>query len=75
MAAEKFASFKVINVVCSSHYLELIDALEHVQRSFTKRLHGLNNLNYGGWLNIVGLKSVELRRIHTDLIILFKLLQ
>ena len=29
---------------------------------------------YGDRLNIVGLKSVELRRIHADLIILYKLL-
>ena len=33
-------------VACSPHHLELIDALEHVQRHFTKRLHGLNNLSY-----------------------------
>ena len=62
------------SVIYSSHHLELIDTLERVQRHFTKRLHGLNNLIYGDRLNIVGLKSVELRRIHADLIILYKLL-
>ena len=55
-------------------YIKLIDALEHVQRHFTKRLHSLNNLSYGDLLNIVGLESVELRKIHADLIILYKLL-
>ena len=35
------------SVIYSPHYLYLIDALEHVQRHFTVRLHGLNNLSYG----------------------------
>ena len=38
----------------SPHCLELIEALELVQRHFTKILHGFNNLSYGDWLNIVG---------------------
>ena len=63
------------SVIYSPHHLELIDTLiiERVQRHFTNKLHGLNNLSYGDRLNIVGL-SVELRRIHTDLIIFYKLL-
>ena len=36
-----------------------MDALEHIQRYFTKRLHGLSNLSTGDQLNIVGLESVE----------------
>ena len=60
------------SVIYSSYHLELIDTLERIH--FTKRLHGLNNLSYGDWVNIVGLESVELRRIHVDLIILYKLL-
>ena len=62
------------SVIYSAHHLELIDTLERVQRHFIKRLHGLNNLSYGDRLNIFGLESVELRRIHADLIILYKLL-
>ena len=62
------------SVIYSPHHLELIDTLERVQRHFTKKLHGLNNLSYGDRLNIVGLESVELRRIHANLIILYMLL-
>ena len=62
------------SVIYSPHYLELIDALENVQRHFTKRLHGLDKFSYVDRLNIVGLESVELRRMHNDLIILYKLL-
>ena len=62
------------SVIYSPHHLELIDTLERVQRHFTKRLHGSNNLSSGDRLNIVGLESIELRRIHADLIILYKLL-
>ena len=32
------------SVIYSPHHVELIDTLERVQRHFTKRLHGLNNL-------------------------------
>ena len=63
------------SAIYSHHHLELFDTLESVQRNFTKRLHGLNNLSYGDRLNIVGLESVELHRIHADLIISYKLLQ
>ena len=62
------------SVIYSPYHLELIDTLERVQKHFTKRLHGLSNLSFGDRLNIVGLESVELHRIHADLIILYKLL-
>ena len=51
-----------------------ITALERVQRSFTKRIPGLNTVSYAKRLELLGLPSLELRRIHLDLIFTYKLL-
>jgi len=45
-----------------------IEAIEKVQRRFTKRLAGLKKLFYGQRLKLVNLPSLELRRLHTDLL-------
>jgi len=44
-----------------------IEAVESVQRRFTKRLPGLNGLSYQERLKHVNLDSLELRRLYTDL--------
>ena len=62
------------SVIYAPHHIQLIKALEQVQRHFTKRLHGLSNLCYKERLNIVGLETLELRRMHTDLLTLYKLI-
>jgi hypothetical protein len=62
------------SVVYSPHFLYLIDAVEGVQRQFTKRMHKLNNLSYVNRLQIVDLESLELRRIRTDLINVYKIM-
>ena len=62
------------SVIFYPYYLELIDTLEHVLRHWAKRLHGLNKLSYGNWLNIVGLESAEQHSKHADLIVLYKFL-
>ena len=60
------------SVIFSPHNIFLIDALEKVQRHFTKNLPGLNNFDYVERLKICKLESLELRRIKCDVIMLFK---
>ena len=45
-----------------------IECVERVQRSFTKRLPGLHNLTYVERLNKLNLITLELRRVHIDLL-------
>ena len=51
-----------------------IELLEKVQRRFTKRLHGLKHLKYGVRLAHLGLPSLELRRLHLDLLYCYKII-
>ena len=58
-------------------YNDLTDKIERVQRVFTRRLFGrcgLAYINYSERLNYLGLQSVALRRLHKDLIIIYKLI-
>ena len=50
-----------------------VNKLESVQRSFTKRLSGLSCLSYEERLNILGLERLEVRRIHADLIMCYRI--
>ena len=52
----------------------LIDEIENVQRHFTKLLHGLKDMSYTNRLNIYNIESLEIRRLHTDLITLYKII-
>jgi hypothetical protein len=54
--------------------LKDIDKIEAVQRRFTRGLPGLRELPYCTRLSRVGLDSLELRRLKTDLILTFKIL-
>ena len=59
----------------SRHYNGITDKLESVQRLFTRRLFGTCGLKYTRYnkrLTYFGLKSLELRRIHKDMIMTFK---
>jgi len=51
-----------------------IDAVESVQRRFTKRLPGYNFLAYSERLKLANLLSLELRRLHFDLIWCYRIL-
>ena len=62
------------SVIFSPHYVYLVELIEHVQHNFTKRLHGLNDVSYVNRLHICKLESLELRRIHSYLIFVFKIL-
>ena len=56
-------------------FLPVATALERVQRRFTKYLRGFGNYTYSERLHLLKLPSLELRRLHIDVIkILFGLL-
>ena len=61
------------SVVWSPDLKRDIEAIEKVQRRFTKRLAGLKKLSYGQRLKLVNLPSLELRRLHTDLLWCYKI--
>ena len=50
-----------------------INALEAVQRRFTKRIPGMKNLTYYQRLRALGIKSLEVRRLRADLLFTYKL--
>ena len=50
-----------------------IDALERVQRRFTKRLRGMDTLSYTDRLVKLELITLELRRLHSDLVMCYKI--
>lgn len=47
---------------------------ESVQHSFACRIPGLSNLQYRERLALLKLDYLELRRLHTDLILIYKML-
>ena len=55
------------SVIWSPFTVHDIEAVESVQRRFTKRLPGLNSLSYPDRLKRINLHSLELRRLYTDL--------
>ena len=59
--------------VWSPSHLYLINEIENVQRSFTKRLPGLSTLSYSERLSILNLPTLEYRRLIADLNICFKI--
>ena len=60
--------------VWSPYTIKDIDAIEAVQRRYTKRVPGLKNLSYPERLQRLNLISLELRRLHADLIWCYKIL-
>ena len=56
------------------HHNYLIDIIENVQRRFTKRLRGLFNKSYMDRLKICELELLEIRRICTDVALMYKIL-
>jgi len=59
--------------VWSLYQLDDIAKIEPVQRRFTKRLPGLSNTSYSDRLAVLGL-SLQLRRLHQDLIYTYKII-
>ena len=60
--------------VWSPGLLGNIEALESVQRLFTRRLPGMKQIPYPNRLKILKLPSLELRRLRADLLLCFKIL-
>jgi len=60
--------------IWSPHSVGDILLLESVQRAFTKRIPGFENLSYATRLKELNMISLELRRLHSDLVICYKLL-
>ena len=59
--------------VWSPTYLGDINRLESVQRSFTRRIPQLKNFPYHERLALIGLETLELRRLKKDLVMYFKI--
>ena len=60
------------NIIWSPYTARDIDAVESVQRRFTKRLPTLRNMSYNDRLRYLNIPSLELRRLHTDLFWCYK---
>ena len=59
--------------VWSPNKLSDIDSIESVQRSFTKRLDGMEGHSYSERLLLCDLPSLELRRLKADLVLCFSI--
>ena len=62
------------SVVNSLHHIGLKDFIDNVQRRFTKRLFGMNDISYSHRLKLCNLEVSELCRLHADLIMMYKIL-
>src|SRR5260221_6431592 len=60
-------SVECCSVISSPSYIELVEAFESVQRRFTKRLPGLRDVPYLDRLNVLGLRTLDYRRLVADL--------
>jgi len=55
-------------------YLCDMNMIESVQRRFTKRLKGFHSLSYVNRLKVLNAESLELRRLKTDVVTMYKIL-
>jgi hypothetical protein len=61
--------------IWSPHLLKDIDAIEKVQRSFTKRIPSVRHLPYDQRLTVLCIDSLEKRRISADLHLCYKIIK
>ncbi len=59
--------------IWNPHQIYLINRIEQVQRRFTKRLPNLQNISYENRLRFLKMSSLQLRRLHLDLVFLYKM--
>jgi hypothetical protein len=59
--------------VWNPYTLKHINGIENVQRRFTKRIPSLRHLTYPERLAALDLESLELRRLRSDLVLYFKI--
>ena len=64
----------LLSCVWSPSNVGLIRKIEAVQKRFTERLPGLNFLDYHERLALLGLESLELRRLKADLCMTYKIM-
>ena len=57
------------------YLLKDIDLVEQVQRTFSRRISGLETFSYPDRLDILGLDPLEYRRIVNDLILTYKIVR
>lgn len=60
--------------IWSPTLMKYIDMIERVQRKFTKRLPGMKNKTYFQRMSALDIESLEIRRIRTDLITVYKII-
>jgi hypothetical protein len=60
--------------VWSPHVLKHSNAIERVQKHFTKRIASLSNLSYPERLAAIDLEPLEIRRLKADLVLYYKCL-
>ena len=60
--------------VWSPHQTMLIKSIENIQKRFTKKISNNSCLSYSSRLQLLGLDSLELRRLKHDLVICFKIM-
>ena len=63
----------IYSVIWSPYTVKDIELIESVRRRFTKRLPDFNILPYAERLKRLDLPSLELRRLHADLIFCYKI--
>ena len=61
------------SVTWSPYYKGDIECIEKVQRRFTRWLPGFKSLTYNQRLKRLNLPSLELRRLHADLVMCYKI--
>jgi len=61
------------SIIWSPSLVRDIEQLDKVQRRFTKRLRGMKSLSYNRRLIQLGLPSLELQRLHLDLVFCYKI--
>ena len=61
------------SVIWSPHNVADINCIEDVQRKFTKYLPGLFHTEYPARLQLLGMESLEVRRIKADLVYFYKM--
>ena len=66
--------FDYASNVWSPYHLKYINAIERVQRNFTKRIPSLSNLSYAERLAMLDLETLECRRLKADLTMYYKII-
>lgn len=62
------------NSIWSPYLRKHIDCIEKIQRNFTRKIYGMNGIDYSDRLRLLNLHSLEFRRVRGDLIETYKIL-